>query len=271
MNIGLKKLLTITGLGTVCAVALRILQILSMTEAETGFFIKGYGVIGNTVTAAIILIIAVCTVYGAIYKEKEAQKTVVTRPFSIVHFLLAGAIVYESLFSIVSADIQAWKMLLQTVFGLSAAIVLALKGYRAYTGEESAPMLSVTLILFWFIRLIITFSAYLSVSVLSESIFEMLALCTTLVFFFNSVAIENDVSASRRKKALLPSAIATILSGAVYSVSQVIIIFWGKEQQLHSKNASLITNAVLVIYVIFYTVLSFRKPIQKLEEIMEEE
>ncbi len=260
MNIGLKKLLTITGVGTVCAVVLRILQIVFMTEAKTGFFIKGFGVIGNAVTAAIILIIAVCTIYGATYKEKQVQKAVITKPFGIVHFVLAIAIVYESLFSTISANTQAWKILLQMVFGLSAALVFALQGYRAYTGEDSSRALSVVYILFWLVRLIITFSTYISASVLAETVFELLALCTALVFFFNSSALENGVSEERRKKVLLPSAIAAILSGAVYSVSQAIIILSGKSQLLHTQNASLITNAVLTVYVLFYVVLSFRKP-----------
>ncbi len=270
MNIGLKKLLTITGVGTVCAIALRIMQIIFITETKTGFFIKGLETIGNIVTAAIILIIAVCTVYGAVYKEKEAEKAVITRPFGIVHFILAAAIIYESLFSTVATATETWKILLQMVFGLSAALVFALRGYRAYVGGESSPALSVVYVLFWLVRLIITFSSYISASVLAETVFEMLALCTTLVFFFNMSAIENDVSAPRRQKTILPLSVATILSGAVYSVSQVIVILSGKGQLLHTQNASLLTNAAVVIYVIFYVVLSFKKAPETTKEITEQ-
>ena len=163
-------------------------------------------------------------------------------------------------------------MLLQIVFGLSAAIVFALKGYTAFSGREDSPIFSVAYVLFWLVRLIITFSSYAGASVLAETIFEMLALSATLVFFFNVSAIENDIGAERRLKTILPLSIATILSGGVYSVSQVIVIFSGRAQLLHSKNASLVTNVAVIIYVIFFTVLSYKKTTEEEtpQEIIEE-
>ena len=107
---------------------------------------------------------------------------------------------------------------------------------------------------------------------MAETIFEMLALSATLVFFFNVSAIENDIGAERRLKTILPLSIATILSGGVYSVSQVIVILSGRAQLLHSKNASLVTNVAVIIYVIFFTVLSYKKTTEEEtpQEIIEE-
>lgn len=258
MKTELKKLIALTGVGAVCAVILRVLQIVFMLEADSGFFKKGFETIGNVTTASIIFIIGVCTIYGACYKWDAPEKAVTTKTFGVLHFVLSAAIIYESLFSNVSADTQAWKILLQILFGLCAALILAIRGYGAFYPNKEMPILTTAYILFWLIRVIITFSSYLSASVISENIFEMAALCCALVFFFNYSALENGVSVSRRKKTILPSAIAALLSGAVYAVSQVVVILSGKAQILYNSNATLITNIVLVFFIFNYVIILFK-------------
>ncbi len=258
MKTELKKLIALTGVGAVCAVVLRVLQIVFMLEADSGFFIKGLESMGNITTALIIFIIGVCTIYGACYKWDTPENTVITKPFGVLHFLLSAAIIYEALFSNFTADTQTWKILLQILFGLSAALVFALRGYQAFYPNKSMPILTVAYILFWLIRVIITFSSYLSASVISENIFEMLALSCALVFFFNYSALENGVGVQRRKKTILPSAIAALFSGAVHAVSQAVVILSGKAELLYNSNATLMTNIVLVFFVLNYVIILFK-------------
>lgn len=264
MRIGLKKIIPLFVVSTVCAVLLRVLQITYITETKTGFFIKEFETLGNIITIGICLIAAVCVIYAALYKKREIYPVTVTKPFGIIHFFLAAAIIYESLFSPVSHAIHTWQILLQIIFGLLSALVFIYRGYNAFTGGKTPPITMVAHIVFWLIRVIIVFSSYISVSTIAENVFEMAAICTALVFFLNAGAYENEIDPERIKKRLFPSAICAAIMGAVYSVAQLVVIISGKSSILHTQNATLITNAVLVIYILFYMVLMFKKPKEEL-------
>ncbi len=266
MKIGLKKIIPLFLVSTVCAVFLRVLQITQMTESSTGFFIKGFETIGNSVTIGIFVIAAICVIYAAVYKEKEIYPVTVTKPFGIIHFFLAAAIIYESLFSPVSNAIHTWQILLQIVFGLLSALVFVYRGYYAFTGGKIVPITSVVHIVFWLIRVIIVFSSYISVSTIAENVFEMAAICTALVFFLNSAALENEIDYQRISKRIFPSAAAAFITGAVYSASQLVVILSGKQAALHAQNATFFTNTVLVIYVLYYMILCFKKPKEEMAE-----
>ena len=269
MKIGLKKIIPLFLVSTVCAVFLRVLQLTQMTEPKTGFFIKSYAPLGNAVTIGIFVIAAICTIYAALYREREINPITVTRPFAVVHFVLALAIIYESLFSPVSGAIHTWQILLQIVFGLLSAIVFIYRGYCAFTGGKVYPIISVIHVAFWLIRVIIVFSSNIAVSPIADNVFEMAALCTALVFFLNAASLENEVNSEHIKKRIFPSGIAAFITGAIYSASQLFVIFSGKADVLHNQNATFFTNAILVIYVLFYLVLCFKAP--KQEETTEEQ
>lgn len=260
MKIGLKKIIPLFLVSAVCAVFLRVLQITQMTESETGFFIKNFETMGNAVTIGIFVIAAVCVIYSSVYKGREIGVITVTKPFGVIHFFLAAAIIYESLFSQVSGAIHTWQILLQVIFGLLSALVFAYRGYFAFTGAKVMPITSVAHVLFWIIRVIIVFSSYISVSTIAENAFEMAALCTALVFFLNAAAYENEIDPVRIKKRVFPSATAAFIMGTVYSASQLVVILSGKQDALHTHNATLFTNLVLVIYVLYYMILCFKRP-----------
>lgn len=272
MNIGLKKFIPLITVSTVCAVFLRVLQLTQMTEAKTGFFIKNYEMLGNAITIAIFVIAAICVIYAALYKEKEINPITVTRPFAVVHFVLALAIIYESLFSPVSGAIHTWQILLQIVFGLLSTIAFIYRGYCAFTGGKVYPIISVTHVVFWLIRVIIVFSSNISVSPIADNVFEIAALCTALVFFLNAASLENGVNIEKIKKRIFASGIAAFVTGAVYSASQLFVMLSGKANILHNQKATFFTNAILVIYVLYYLLLCFKapkqieeKPIEKIE------
>ena len=260
MKIGLKKIIPLFFISTVCAVFLRVLQITQMTESKTGFFIKEYELIGIAVTIVIFVIAAICTIYAALYKEKEVNPITVTKPFAVIHFILALAIVYESLFSPVSGAIHTWQVLLQMVFGLLSAIVFIYRGYITFTGGTIQPITSLSHVIFWLIRVIIVFAASITASTIAENIFEMAALCTALVFFLNASALENGIEPVRIKKKILPSSIAAFILGAVYSASQLVVMLSGKTNLLHNIKATFFTNAILVVYILYYILLCFKTP-----------
>ena len=267
MAVTLKKIIPLFCVATVCAVILRVIQITLITEAQTGFFLKGYELIGNIVTVAIFLFAAVTVIYTALYKEKEAKQISVSKPFAVLHFLLAAAIIYESLFAQISDVVHTWQILLQIIFGIISALVFAARGYYAFTGKKIAPITSVAHIIFWLIRVIIVFSSYISVSTIAENIFELAALCTALVFFLNFAAFENEIDNSRIERRLLPSATAAVIMGAVYSASQIIVMATGKGDMLHSQTVTFFTNTILVVYIVYYVVLCYKNTKEPTEQL----
>lgn len=271
MKVGLKKIIPLTIVSCFCTVFLRVIQITKITETQTGFFLREHAFLGNLVTVAIFVFAAISVIYSAFYKEKIAHPVTITKPFAVLHFLLAAAIIYESLFADVSQMIYTWQILLQIIFGILSALAFATSGFYAFSGKKSAPIAMVAHIAFFLTRVIIVFSTYISVSTIAENVFEMAALCTALIFFLNAASLENEIDPERFQKRILPSAVAAFIMGACYSASQLVVMLSGKGEMLHSQTVTFFTNIVLIIYIFYYTILAFCPPKQRGEPQAEQE
>lgn len=254
-----KKTYFLTLGAVVCAVILRIIQINFVVDAKTGFFLSEFYGFGIAMSVTIfVFVIAAAVFSGVTIRQIPSTVKLIPKGFAICNFIMALAVVYESFFAQVGGSIPAWQVLLQIVFGFLSAAVFVINGLSAFTEIKINPMANLAHVLFWLVRLIIVFSSYLSVSVISENIFEMAALCLALVYFLNLAKMQNDVSFAKNAGKLMPVSTATFMLCAVYSLPQIILMLTGREELLHTQNVTYVTDLCLLIYVLCHTLVAFK-------------
>lgn len=253
-----KKVYFLTLGAVICAVILRIIQMNFVIDAETGFFLSEFHGLGLAMSVTIFVFVLAVAIFSGLNRQIPASVCPITKGFAVCNFLMALAVIYEAFFAQVSSSVPSWQGVLQIIFGFLSAAVFALRGLSAFTEIKVNPIADLAHVFFWLIRLIIVFSSYLAVSVISENVFEIAALCLALVYFLNFAKMQNNVSFVKSAGKLMPLSIATVMLCAVYSLPQIILMLTGREELLHSQNVTYVTDFCLMIYIIYYTLIMFR-------------
>lgn len=270
-----KRFVVIGTLGSFCAIIVRVIQVLFITEGDTGFFKKGYHGLGLAVSLFVFFIILAAAMYACFIPKRKIVPHKTTFYLAISEFLMAAAIVYEAIFSQIGSNVPAWQILLQMIFGLLSAGTFVLDGLSFFTEKKVSPTLSISHILFWLVRVIIVFSSYITVSVVSENVFELTALCVSLVFFLNISKFQNSVG-KLNLRSLTCLGITAFISCIVYSVPQIIALIVSGQPYFTFRGVSFITDAVLALYIVcfyFATILPEKEdePLpQQVEEAVQE-
>lgn len=258
MQKAIKKLFIIGGIGTICALALRMLQIVAISEAETGFFSRDFITFGNAITIVIFLIAAVVGVYAVLAKKTAGPPPKTTKGFAAVNVILSAAIIYEALFAKVAAAIPAWQLILQVFTGLLTAIAFLYKAYTAFGDRKISNLAEIIPIVFWLTRLIVVFATYVSVSVIADHIFETAALCFVLIYFLVIGEYQSEYNTVKNAKRILPLAVVTFILCAVHALPQLCLLISGNAELLHADVVTYITDCVLLLYIPYHTVLCLK-------------
>lgn len=246
-----KRFVVIGILGAFCAIIVRVIQVLFITEGDTGFFKKGYHSIGLAASLFVLFIILTAAIYACFIPKRKIMPHKTTFYLAISEFLLAAAIVYEAIFSQIGRNVPSWQIFLQMVFGLLSAGTFVLDGLSFFTEKKVSPTLSICHILFWLVRVIIVFSSYITVSVVNENVFELTALCVSLVFFLNISKFQNAVGkVNLRSLTCLGS--TAFIACIVCSVPQIIALIVSGQPYFTFRGVNFIIDAVLALYIVCY-------------------
>ncbi len=248
------KKITVLGLAAgVTACVLRFIQLQFMVQAETGFFYREYSDFGIA-TSVIIVFAAISFAIGCAGYKGELFTFNKPRPImGIASFLMAASVFYQTLFSAIGSLVPSWQILLQIAFGLSCAVLFVALGVSAFREINIPPMCDILFILFWLVRVIIVFASQISISTIAENVYQMAALCTTLVFFLNAAKMRNGVDADGKYTSLLPLAGLCFICCISYSLPQIVYSFIGGTAGF-SANASAYIDLCMAFYIIAFII-----------------
>ena len=242
-----KKITAVAAIAALCGIALRIVQLEFIIDSANGFFRKGYEAVGITVSVMVFVFAALSAAFAAACKLPLNKTPKMTAAFAAANFIMPAAVIYEALFTKIGTAIPSWQILAQVFFGVLCAAVFVLNGLSFFGKIKASPMLDVVFVAFWLIRVMVMFSSYVSVSTIAENVFELAALCTTLVFFLNAAKFKNGVSDG--KTAVMLTGVLALVCCAVYGVPQIAVMLFGKSEMLHNSGITGFTDVATVIYI----------------------
>ena len=118
----------LAAVGTLGASTLRVVQNLIMIEPVTGLFRNGYETANVLIITAVFVIIAIAALFARICRDVPEGLPEKTRPFAVVHYVLAVSIMLETFLTEVSAATPAWQIIVHIILATLAALVLIIGG-----------------------------------------------------------------------------------------------------------------------------------------------
>lgn len=251
------KLHIYAAMALISVVIVRCIQLIFLTDFETGFFMQGMESIGTALSVFIALIIALSSALSLTSKQ---EKMFIIPNRSIVLgcvALLAGiANICEPIFFSggLSDATPPWLLALRFIMIISAGGVLCWFGFAHLFNLEPNYNLSVILVIAWVIRLMSTFISFTGMSNISENLYDVLMLIMMLLFFLFQGKALCGIRKKNQGRKLLAIGIPAVLCTAASALPGLIISILGKENLIHHPIDHPIVASLTALYVAVYLV-----------------
>lgn len=241
----------IFALACATGICVRTVMLLFTIEEKSGFIISEYAVWAIVLLVFLVLAAAIIFSLSLIEKPKNIRSCMdqgIIFPISCI--AVAIAIIYETFFSGIMSGAVLYQTLIHSILAIVSAVALLLIAYCGFMKLTFPPIISVIPIFFWITRLIIIFSSFSTISVISDTIIETAAMCLTLITFIIYAKLESGYL--EKEKHLL--AFATVLVNTyvclIASVPRIICDITSFEQAVHLHPVPSLTTLSAALFSI---------------------
>ncbi|MBQ6816446.1 MAG: hypothetical protein IJP26_04365 [Clostridia bacterium] len=265
MNYKFKKITILSLCFFVCFVFLKALQAVFCLDSVTGFLKSGYAFYGNEITIFIFLFLAFLYFFcfSCPFIPKEYPKN--NCFLAVGYYSLALSCFVDVVFFEKSKFSAPWQNALFLILGVACFLYFILCGTSGFVkipfvANENGvinPLFSLIPILFYLIKIIVFFTFYTEIPVVTDVIFEIGVLILFLIFFLFLAKLKNNINVVSTQKKIIPVTIIAFLLGATQSLPQIILFLLFKNRFVKTPGTHLISNVfVLIFLVIFYVFLT---------------
>lgn len=250
------KILIFSAFALISTVVLRTVQLIFLTDAKTGFFKDGMEGIGTMIMAIIIGVIAVSSLLVFVFKKENLNPTPSSSLFLGCAALFAGiANLTEPFVSQISLNsVPQLLLALRIILIILTGITFCWFGISILFGAKFKPALSIIPIISYVIRLMSSFICFTGMSNISENLYDVLMLITTLIFFLLFGKAVCGLAGSKTYRKLFGCGIAASLFSAASSIPCLIVYFSGNSAFVHIPVDSPVTGLFMAIFISAYLV-----------------
>ncbi len=260
-----KYILAISLGGVGCAFLLRTLQLLSLTEASTGFGKLGAPYSGLNIAIYIITVLiaaAIFTVTSFFSKRQpvSAPDMSLSPSLSICCFTMA---VFHLLqlgrYMLAGGEITTTFGALYLILLVLSAVFYIFYGVSGFNPIKFPKALTVAPLLLCGYNLISAFIGYTGMANISDSVYECIFLCLCLFFFLLHGKILSAVEIRRSSRMIFPVALLTALFGVLTALAPLFTALLGGAALLHTSPADTITAIIPTLYILIFTLNLYKK------------
>ncbi|NLA77559.1 MAG: hypothetical protein GX851_07025, partial [Clostridiales bacterium] len=271
----LKYLLYAFAGGLVVILPLRVYQMLTVVEAETGFYSEK----NASVYIMYIILAVLCAVFmiGAfISREVPSPKLINGKNVVLgaVSCLLAGTLMYDAItvtseivktvldmssfsFSgLINADNGEMTLILQVIFAFFAAIYFVFCGMAEITGKmkliQGYKVLALAPLGWAMCRIVHRFMRAISYMNVSELLFEILMLVFLMLFFINLARISSQVSESGSMWGIFGYGLCAAMFSSLVSVPRLILTVLGKSDELVAQSPLEFADLAVSVFIVLF-------------------
>lgn len=250
------KIFIFAAVALVSAVILRTIQLIILTDSKSGFYKEGLEGIGITIMVVLVGIIAFASLLIFLFDKKELS----TAPSSSV--ILGTAALFAGIANFIEPFINTVTLTAVPEFLLGLRVIMILASAAAFCWLGAAilfnkkihPELSIVFIVAWVVRLMSTFICFTGMSNISENLYDVLMLISTLVFFLFFGKSICSISKSTTNRKLVATGIAAVLFTAVSSIPCLITYIVGDFTFVHTPIDNPITGLFMAFFIAVYLV-----------------
>lgn len=264
MRIPFKKTAVLSLAATVCFTLLRILQIFFCCDPETGFFYVGYEKTGTEFSIVIFAFLIICFFLSFLEQKTAAEYPKTGLLMAIGYFLVGALVIFDLIFFPTDFSLGIPQRFLYSLFGIITAAVALLEAinffypleFLSFIRNENGnifPIFSVCALIFWILRTVFFFAFYTEMAVISDHVFDIIALLCVLVLLLYIAYLSNNVQSVKAKRRLLPLIVLSFLTCICSSLPHFLLFIFGQKDKLHAFNSNHITVLGIAVFLgIFY-------------------
>ncbi len=255
MRLPIKKVSLVVLSSAFCFTVLRLLQLFFCIDSKTGFFKTGLSLRGTELSIIIFVFLLFSILFSLTEKRvpKEFPKTNLS--LAVGYILLALFFIFDLIFFPGFFPTSVFQLVLFYFSGFLTILLLLILGVSYFTEIPFIkdlswnPMYSIIPIVFWIIRMVICFSSYTEMAVLSENVFLIIGMLSLLFLLLYFAFMINEFEPLKAARRMLPLFILALLSSLNCSLPIIIMKVTPFKNRLHSFTINHITFLGITIFL----------------------
>ncbi len=225
-----------------------------MTDQKTGFFLENFGTIGYVFTAFIVVSTALCGVVGALVETKNLKPVPSSGFFfGICAFLLGVAQIFEAFTkNYALLNLPTIISLLRTASIFCSGAAFCYLGVCILSKKScDFKVISVSVVA-WVFKVMSTFICFSGMSNISDNLYDLLALCVTLLFLLAHSKTLCGINSEKNKKLIFPLGSISVLVLITSVFPRIIATFFNNSNYIHQRIDSPLVSLFMILYIISY-------------------
>ena len=256
-----KHIMLSLGISLPVCVLLRTYQLLFMIEGKTGFVGRNYIFLSAAVMVVIFAAVALNTIFGATVHRSPKRMPKVNFALGISAMLLGGAVIFDSIDSMLQAPVSSWQTFVLVVMGCVCAIWFMAYGVKAIYNYKLPHLTYIIPVIYWAAKFIVVFTSISPLTLITDNVFVLISYCAVLIFMFEFAKVANNIDKDTTYKKLMASGIASVMLCFISAIPRFIATGTGNTESLHDSVSSVFVTLMTGLFVLSYTVSHFSNAI----------
>ncbi len=255
----------LSALGVVCSLVLRVLQLLILTDADTGFGkvgapYSGLNIAVYLMTALMAAGIFVMTSFFSKRQPVAAPDTTISPGLSVFSFIMAVYMLcLTAVHMLIGEGISNPYATLRLILLLLSAIFFIFYGLSGFGTIKCPKALTVAPLILAGYDLVAAFISYTGMANISDNVYECIFLCLGLLFFLLHGKIISSVDIRRSARLLFPVTYLAVFFGFLQSIPPILVAVLGGANMLHSSIFTSVTTIFPTVYILLFTSSMYKK------------
>lgn len=242
----------------ILSVAVRFVQLFTVTEEKTGFFMDGKQRAGIFYLFLMFVIVIAFTTCAALVARCPLKTPRVSKPLGVVSIIASAFTLIEAITYITQVSMFNWEKLLLGVTGPATAIFLVLYGIKGFKNYPLPRPLYAIPIFYYLARLICEFISVSKTALISQNALNLASLALVLIFMLEWGKIANNIASEISYKTILISGGLAVLLCEITAIPELIFLSVKKNAVPHQNPISLVNLIVMGVFIAFYIYRHFK-------------
>lgn len=242
----------------ILGLVVRIVQLFSITEVITGFFMPGKQIIGLLYIFLIFLCLIVFCTCAALVNRCPVKTPKVSVPLGMVSIVSGIFVLIEAITYITQVSLFNWEKLLLGATGPAAAIFFVVYGIKGFKNYPLPRPLYAVPILYFLARFICEFISVSKTALILQNALNLASIALVLVFMLEWGKIANNIATSLSYKNVLISGGLAALLCEITAIPEIIFLSLKKNAIPHQNPVSLVNLAFIGLFIALYIYRHFK-------------
>ncbi len=242
----------------ILSIAVRFIQLFTVTEEKTGFFMDGKQRMGILYLFLLFVCVIAFATCAALVARCPLKTPRVSKPLGAVSIIAAAFTLIEAITYITQVSLFNWEKLLLGVTGPATAIFLVLYGIKGFKNYPLPRPLYAVPIFYYLARLICEFISVSKTALIFQNALNLASIALVLIFMLEWGKIANNIASEISYKTILISGGLAVLLCGITAIPELVFLSVKKNAVPHQNPISLVNLIVMGTFIAFYIYRHFK-------------